>query len=126
MKVLPKIQGDQLFQGQMAQANLICECGERMRDEAYIIIVRREKMTPTPEGMGPGLGQSIVHSITDCEKFETIRNDPQTVIICWRKQKTEPIVWADEYWGPPITDEELDADKLLAESDAIANELEEV
>lgn len=55
----------------LIQNGLVCQCGERIRDEGIMLFLVAKGIVPTPQGPQPGaqLGAPIFHS-RDCPGFK--------------------------------------------------------
>lgn len=78
------------FNEQLVAYNIMCDCGELIKDDAYLIFVRSENILPTPVGRGPGLAQTLVHSL-DCAKMMAIQMQEDVTIIA--RRKVNPVEW---------------------------------
>src|SRR5665213_1109006 len=63
LKGAPKQIADEAFDQQLVQAQIKCQCGERIRDEGRLLYIRRDNTVPSPQGGLPGLGPLMVHSL---------------------------------------------------------------
>jgi hypothetical protein len=78
---------------QLRSEAMLCQCGERCRDQPHQIFVWRERVLQTPKGLMPAIMSIVVHAL-DCNIVYELQNQPDLTIFAVR-----PIlqtVWIDE------------------------------
>lgn len=92
LKALPLEHQIAMFNQQLNQNGILCDCGERIRDEAFMVFIRKENALRTPNGTGPGLAVTLVHSQT-CKKWSTLLAQEDIKIIATRR--VNEVIWLD-------------------------------
>lgn len=99
LKGAPKAIADAAFIEALKASQLVCQCGERLRDDGRLLFVRRNNTIPSPQGGLPGLAAVVVHAL-DCEVYRSIVGDLTMTLVAIRR--VTEIQWLDEL----VTEEE--------------------
>lgn len=78
---------------QNVETGFLCQCGERMRENAHQIFMWRERALAGPQGALPAIVDIKVHSLS-CPIFYEMLNDPMFDVFGVRR--LPPTLWMDE------------------------------
>jgi hypothetical protein len=93
LKGAPKKVADEAFNQQLIAAQVLCQCGERIRDEGRLLYIRRDNTVPSPQGGLPGLGPLMVHSL-ECPHYLAVMADPMLKVVALRR--VTEVEWQEE------------------------------